>query len=70
MNKAVLCYFVWIVSVKSQEVCEITACDALTQSKIDLQEYIDNLEDQNTNKYLLKLERRLRSLEQPGKSVN
>lgn len=52
--------------VKNEEfACEINACEALEQSKIDLQEYVDAVEDSNNNSYLVKLERRLRSLEQP-----
>ena len=62
-----LFYVLLISAVKSEDyVCEINACEALEQSKMDLQEYIDSLEDNNNNSYLLKLERRLRSLEQPG----
>lgn len=63
-------YLLVITSTKVKPddyVCEINACEALEQSKIDLQEFIDSLEDNNNNSFLVRLERRLRSLEQPGK---
>lgn len=64
--RTILCILL-ISGVNSEDyICDINACEALEQSKIDLQEFIDSLEDNNNNSYLLKLERRLRSLEQPG----
>lgn len=57
-----------LYGVKGDEgTCEINACEALEQSQMNLREFADNLEENNTNNYLVKLERRLRSLEQPGK---
>lgn len=50
-----------------ENICEINACEALDKSQMNLQELIDTLEDNNSNDYLVKLERRLRSLEQPGR---
>ncbi|KAG5864266.1 hypothetical protein JTB14_012519 [Gonioctena quinquepunctata] len=43
----------------------MTACEALERSEMDLKEFSDSLEENSTNSYLVKLERRLRSLEQP-----
>ncbi|RZC38999.1 leucine-rich repeat-containing protein 15 [Asbolus verrucosus] len=61
-----LLFILLLPLVKSEEyLCEINACEALEQSKIDLQEFIDSLEENNNNSYLLRLERRLRALEQP-----
>lgn len=50
-------------------ICDINACEALEKSQMNLQELVDKLEDNNSNDYLVKLERRLRSLEQPGNIV-
>ncbi|CAH2000035.1 unnamed protein product [Acanthoscelides obtectus] len=64
----VLCFVLVVASLpvgELRETCDITACEALQQSQIELREFADYLEDQNTNSYLMKLERRLRSLEQP-----
>lgn len=52
------------------DVCEINACQALEHSQMHLREFADSLEDDNVNGYLIKLERRLRALEQPGKHLN
>lgn len=56
-----------IIATAQEPVCELTACQALEESLIQLTEFADKIEEQNrTNDYLVKLERRLRSLEQPG----
>lgn len=56
-------------SADDGDVCEISACQALEQSQLHLREFADSLEDDNINEDLLRLERRLRALEQPGKLV-
>lgn len=59
-----------LYSAKGDEgTCELNACEALEQSQMNLREFADSLEENSTNNYLIKLERRLRSLEQPGKYV-
>lgn len=56
-----------IIAIAQEPVCELTACQALEESLIQLTEFADKVEENNrTNDYLVKLERRLRSLEQPG----
>lgn len=60
-------YFLNFISADDGDVCEIDACQALEQSQMHLREFADSLEDDNVNLYLVRLERRLRALEQPGK---
>lgn len=54
------------VNADDGNICEINACQALEQSQMHLREFADTLEDDNTNGYLIRLERRLRALEQGG----
>lgn len=66
-NAFVKCLFLFVSVVADDvDVCEISACQALEQSQINLREFADNLEDDNINDHLTKLERRLRALEQPS----
>lgn len=59
--------YLYFVGADDGDVCEIDACQALEQSQMHLREFADSLEDDNVNLYLVRLERRLRALEQPGK---
>ncbi|KAJ8928928.1 hypothetical protein NQ314_018442 [Rhamnusium bicolor] len=65
----ILIHFLLILSGANgnDDTCEMNACEALEQSQIDLREFADSLEENNTKSYLIRLERRLRSLEQPGR---
>lgn len=52
-------------------VCELSACQALDKSSIQIKELADRVEDgKKTSEYLTELERRLRSLEQPGRLIS
>lgn len=65
MYQRVILSLIFIFSVANcKEVCDITACQALDVIKIDFTT-IDEVDDVKYN--LQKLERRVRSLEQPGK---
>lgn len=68
---AVGVFFVFsvIVVVHGEETCDMTACEAYEKSQMDLRELMDTLEDNKTDSYFQRLERRLRSLEQPGNNV-
>lgn len=62
-----LTFILFLFTVKGQEeFCEINACEALMQSEMKLKEFSDDLEKDGSQNYLIKLERRVRSLEQPG----
>lgn len=69
MNSTNLLFLILFAFVKADDgdICEIDACQALEQSQMHLREFADSLEDDNVNLYLVRLERRLRALEQPGK---
>lgn len=56
-----------LVKADDGDICEIDACQALEQSQMHLREFADSLEDDNVNLYLVRLERRVRALEHPGK---
>lgn len=70
MNCIDVFFLILFVFVKADDgdICEIDACQALEQSQMHLREFADSLEDDNVNLYLVRLERRLRALEQPGNS--
>lgn len=56
-----------VTSVCANDYCNITACDAVEICRKEIKEkrIVDN--EEHTDTMLIKLERRLRSLEQPGK---
>lgn len=63
----VLCAIVASKGDDDKPVCEMTPCQALEESLIQLTEFADKIEEKSRiNDYLKNLERRLRSLEQPG----
>lgn len=59
--------FVFVRNGSCQEYCNITACDFIEMYKNDEFSNMFGSEIDVANEKLLKLERRLRSLEQPGK---
>lgn len=61
MYHSFLLLFVTFTSVVSLDECNLNACDAIRKVK-------DDIDIDDVKSHLINLERRLRSLEQPGKS--
>lgn len=62
-----LIFFVFIPLVNGEKhECLINACDSLKESKIFAEDFGYELMENMTNSLLNNLERRIRSLEQPG----
>lgn len=66
MFKYILLCYIILKNVKSQDECNITACDFIEMARNrQLNELLYN-DYEITQTKMMKLERRLRSLEQPG----